>query len=233
MLLGLQRGEEGRRPRGWLGPTSLLPARWPGSPRKDSSLAEQSCTSSCVPHVVSMEAWGTPPNWLVPKIHLPSAVPSLPLLPPLSHPSALRSRGNLIIKPQTTLACLFKLIARVAHSPRPSKNFQQDGQGGRGWWGPGWGEQRRDRSMNWECLQRKIFIRSDPGEAGVGACVHVCAYVYICIYTHAHLVTPRYRSWELVNKSRFTGHIPKTLVYQKLCQAHLHPFDHRSLSQSL
>lgn len=182
LLLGLQ-GGEGRRPWGWLGPTSFLPARWPSSPWKDSSLAEQNCTSPCIPHVVSMEAWGTPPSWLVPKIHLPLAVPSLPLLPPVSHPSALRSRGNLIIKPQTTLASLFKLIARVAHSPRPSKSFQQDGQGGRVWWGPGWGEQCRDRSMNWECLQRKTFIRSDPGEAGVGACVRVCACVYMRICT--------------------------------------------------
>ena len=106
-----------------------------------------------------------------------------PLLPPLSRPSALRSRGNLIIKPQTTLASLFKLIARVAHSPRPSKSFQPDSQGGRVWWGPGSGKQCRDRSMNWECLQRKAFIRSYPGKAGVGACVHVCACVYMRICT--------------------------------------------------
>lgn len=91
------------------------------------------------------------------------------------------------------------------------------------------GEQRRDRSVSWGCWRRKIFSKSDPGEAGAGGDGGVCVRVYVRV----HWVNRGDGSWELVNTSRFTGRIPRIIVYQHLCQARLYPFDHRFLPQSL
>ena len=86
-----------------------------------------------VPLPVFMEAWGTPPSWLVPKILLPPVVPSLPLHPCLAPQLLLlRSRGNLIIKPQTTLACLFKPMCTCGPIPQAEQEFPTGWPGRKG-----------------------------------------------------------------------------------------------------
>lgn len=45
------------------------------------------------------------------------------------------------------------------------------------------GEQRRDRSVSWGCWRRKIFSKSDPGEAGAGGDRGVCVRVYVRVHT--------------------------------------------------
>lgn len=89
LLPGLQgrRGRGGGQGAGRVPP--LLPARWPGSPGKDSSLVEESCTSPCVPHMVLWRPRAHPRAGWSPRSFSSPVVPSPPFpFVPLSRPSA-------------------------------------------------------------------------------------------------------------------------------------------------
>lgn len=111
-------------------------AGWLMAPGRVLLWFKEVCTFS-IPHAV---AWTTHSIWFIPRTLLLPGSPFLPLLPspPAPHlsprslvPTSLYSQGNAIMRPQTTLACLFSPCAHVA-TPRPGKTFHQDGQGGCG-----------------------------------------------------------------------------------------------------
>lgn len=90
------------------------------------------------------------------------------------------------------------------------------------WWGPGW-------RNSTETGPRAGHVRrgkSPPGvtlvklEPGLKECV--------CLRWRAHTqcMLGESQRGELVNTFRFNNHISRVIIYWKLCQAPLHPFDH-------